>query len=152
MPVLYILLFISSSFYCYTNTLPLVLTNLFAATNGVIHLGVLQLVAISAVTQQPLKVNYTVSTLSGKVIKAADAVSIMEAAMKPQEVMVDIAYQDIKGRERITVKAGEPSVFTFTITPSKPKEAFEQANAAPRRLEDVLLERLQLELQKRLAQ
>ncbi|CAA6816948.1 MAG: Unknown protein [uncultured Thiotrichaceae bacterium] len=115
-------------------------------------MGVLQLVAISGVTQQPLKVNYTVSTLAGKVLKAADAVSIMEAAMKPQDVMVDIAYQDIKGRERITVKAGEPSVFTFTITPSKPKEAFKQANTAPNRLEDVLLERLQLELKKRLAQ
>lgn len=115
-------------------------------------LGVLQLVAISAVTQQPLKVNYTVSTLAGKVIKAANAVSIMEVAMQPQDVMVDIAYQDIKGRERMTVKAGEPSVFTFSITPSKPKEAFEQANAAPKRLEDVLLERLQLELQKRLNQ
>lgn len=115
--------------------------------------GVLQLIAVSGVDQKPLKVNFKVSTLKGKRLKTVTNVSVTELTLPPQDVLVDIAYEEMRGRERVTVKAGQPTVFTFTISPDINHAAalinqFQQQ--APRRLEEVLVERLQQELTKHL--
>ncbi|MEZ5449309.1 MAG: hypothetical protein R3E89_10045 [Thiolinea sp.] len=99
--------------------------------------GVLQLIAVSGVDQQPLKVNFVVSTLNGQRLKAADNVSVTEVALPPQDVLVDINYADMRGQERIQVKAGEPTVYTFTITPNQPAAPINQVQQqAPGSLEE----------------
>lgn len=115
--------------------------------------GVLQLIAVSGVNRQPLKVNFIVSTLNGQRLKAANNVSVTEVTLPPQDVLVDINYEEMRGQERITVKAGEPTVFTFTITPNNANNAAPIAQPqpqAPGSLEDMLLERLQQEIFKRM--
>ncbi|MEZ5534734.1 MAG: hypothetical protein R3F02_03850 [Thiolinea sp.] len=111
--------------------------------------GILQLIAVSGVTGQPLKVNFNVSTLNGQRLKAANDVSVTEVTLPPQDVLVDISYEDMRGQERIQVKAGEPTVFTFTITPNSANNTAPIPQAqpeAPRSLEEMLIERLQQEI------
>ncbi len=114
--------------------------------------GVLQLIAVSGVTQQPLKVNFSVSTLNGQRLKVANNVSVTEVSVPPQDVLVDIAYEEMRGQERIRVKAGEPTVFTFTVTPNNnaaaPIDQLQQQ--APQSMEEMLMERLQQEVLQRL--
>lgn len=115
--------------------------------------GVLQLIAVSGVNGQPLKVNFMVSTLNGQRLKAVNNVSVTEVTMPPQDVLVDISYEAMRGQERITVKPGEPTVFTFTITPNNANNAAPIAQPqpeAPGSLEDMLLERLQQEIFQRM--
>lgn len=114
--------------------------------------GVLQLIAVSGVNGQPLKVNFMVSTLNGQRLKAASNVSVTEVTMPPQDVLVDISYEEMRGQEQITVKPGEPTVFTFTITPNNTNAAApinRPQPQAPTSLEGLLLERLQQEIFKR---
>lgn len=114
--------------------------------------GVLQLVAVSGVNGQPLKVNFMVSTLNGQRLKAVNNVSVTEVTMAPQDVLVDISYEEMRGQERITVIPGEPTVFTFTITPNTANNAAPINSPqpdAPTSLEGLLLERLQQEIFKR---
>ncbi|CAA6823354.1 MAG: Unknown protein, partial [uncultured Thiotrichaceae bacterium] len=85
--------------------------------------GVLQLLAVSGINGQPLKVNFMVSTLNGQRLKAANNVSVTEVSMAPQDVLVDISYEEMRGQERIKVVPGEPTVFTFTITPNSANNA-----------------------------
>nr|CAA6803985.1 MAG: Unknown protein [uncultured Thiotrichaceae bacterium] len=113
--------------------------------------GVLQLIAVSP-NGQPLKVNFMVSTLNGQRLKAANNVSVTEVTMTPQDVLVDISYEEMRGQERIKVKPGEPTVFTFTITPNNTNVAApinRPQPQAPTSLEGMLLERLQQEIFKR---
>lgn len=113
--------------------------------------GILQLIAVSGVTRQPLKVNFMVSTLNGKRLKTANNVSVTELALPPQDVLVDIAYEEMRGQERIKVKAGEPTVFTFTVTPNNQAAPINQVQQqAPKSLEEMLMERLQQEILQRL--
>ena len=114
--------------------------------------GVLQLLAVSGATGQPLKVNFMVSTLNGQRLKAANNVSVTEVSMAPQDVLVDISYEEMRGQERIKVVPGEPTVFTFTITPNSANTAApinRPQPQAPTSLEGLLLERLQQEIFKR---
>ena len=113
--------------------------------------GVLQLIAVSGVTKQPLKVNFMVSTLNGQRLKVANNVSVTEVSVPPQDVLVDIAYEEMRGQERIRVKAGEPTVFTFTITPNNAAAPINQTQPqAPQSMEEMLMERLQQEVLQRL--
>lgn len=114
--------------------------------------GVLQLIAVNA-NGQPLKVNFMVSTLNGQRLKVVNNVSVTEVSMAPQDVLVDISYEEMRGQEQITVKPGEPTVFTFTITPNSANNTTpinRPQPQAPASLEGLLLERLQQEIFKRL--
>lgn len=114
--------------------------------------GVLQLIAVSGTNGQPLKVNFMVSTLNGQRLKAANNVSVTEVSMAPQDVLVDISYEEMRGQERIKVIPGEPTVFTFTITPNSANNTApinRPQPQAPTSLEGLLLERLQQEIFKR---
>lgn len=117
--------------------------------------GVLQLIAVSGVNRQPLKVNFSVSTLNGRRLKAANNVSVTEVSLPPQDVLVDIAYEEMRGQERIRVKAGEPTVYTFTITPNNnaaaPAPIDQMQQQAPQSMEEMLMERLQQEVLQRLS-
>ena len=115
--------------------------------------GVLQLIAVDGVNRQPLKVNFMVSTLNGQRLKTANNVSVTELSLAPQDVLVDISYEAMRGQERIKVKAGEPTVFTFTVTPNNTQQTApidQVQQQAPKSLEEMLLERLQQELRQRL--
>ena len=93
-----------------------------------------------------------VSTLNGQRLKAVNNVSVTEVTMAPQDVLVDISYEEMRGQERITVIPGEPTVFTFTITPNSANNAAPINSPqpdAPTSLEGLLLERLQQEIFKR---
>ncbi len=81
--------------------------------------GVLRLHAVSGVNRQPLKVNFTVSTAQGVLLQRFSNVSYAEVRMPPQAAVVAINYDTMQGVETIQVKPGEPTDYTFTISPKQ---------------------------------
>lgn len=81
-------------------------------------MGSLELHAISGVDGQPLPVDFTVTTLRGQIIRRFNEVAIADVAMPAQDVLVHIHYRGMKGTETIHVTAGNPTVYTFTVTPN----------------------------------
>lgn len=81
-------------------------------------MGSLQLHAVSGIDNSPLEVDFTVTDLRGNVLERFRRVAIAELSLPAQDVFVNIHYQGMRGRETIRVKAGAPTVYTFTVTPN----------------------------------
>ncbi|HPQ95755.1 MAG TPA: hypothetical protein PLN94_09230, partial [Thiolinea sp.] len=110
--------------------------------------GVLQLIAVNGVDQQPLPVSFSVLALNGQLLRNFEGVAFAELSMAPQDVLVNIDYRGMHGQERIRVTPGEPTVFTFTITPNNVANPVGQQPQPPQSLEGLLMDRLQQELQR----
>lgn len=88
--------------------------------------GVLQLKAVSGVDGRPLRVNFVVSTMQGELVRTFNNVSYGEVAIPPQDVRVEIHYEDMNGSEIITVKPDSPTLYTFTISPKQQRQQPQQ--------------------------
>lgn len=108
--------------------------------------GVLQLNAISGVDNTPLSVSFTVSTLDGRVLQRLNNVSSAEVNVPVGDVQVLINYKEMSGSEIINIKAGEPTVYTFTISPQT-SQMFQQQPSSP---EQQLINQIQQEITRRL--
>ncbi|MBK8454727.1 MAG: hypothetical protein WAQ53_03350 [Thiofilum sp.] len=85
-------------------------------------MGSLELHAVSGIDNSPLAVDFTVTDLRGNVLERFRRVAIAELSLPAQDVLVNIHYQGMRGRETIRVQAGAPTVYTFTVTPNDYEE------------------------------
>lgn len=129
--------------------------------------GKLRVVALAAEDGQPLQVNFTVSRPNGAIIQQFNHVAMAELAVPAQEVTVQFNYQGFQGEKRLQVTQGQTVTHTFNIKgthqpdppspvpapqpvpPQAPSPA-QQGQPQPGNLQDMLMQRLQQELNKRL--
>ena len=124
--------------------------------------GRLQLNAVSGVDGSPLRVNFVVTSMDGRAIKSFTNVAYGEVNLPPQDVRVQIRYEDMNGTEVIRVKPNEPTVYTFTISPKRQQQPQEQQPAQiqdpmqfpfvqpPPGVDENTLRQIQEEIQRRL--
>lgn len=132
--------------------------------------GRLRIAVLSADDGRPLMVDFTISRADGKVIETVDNISLTELSLPPQEYRVSFNYQGLQGSKLLTVSSGSTTSHTFNIRgvpqentpaqqfsvrqepPPTAQDNMQQAQPQPeqpRRIEDVLLNRLKEELEKR---
>ena len=123
--------------------------------------GKLRVVALSADDGSPIKVNFTIARLDGTVVDRINNVSLAELTLPPQEFVVSFDFQGFQGYKSLTVQPGQVSTHTFNIrgvsgqsqAPAPhmpPMDNFQQQQQQPQNVEDMLMQRLQDELQKHL--
>ena len=122
--------------------------------------GKLRVVALSADDGSPLRVNFTIARLDGSVVDRISNVSLAELTLPAQEFVVSFDFQGFQGYKSLTVQPGQVSTHTFNIrgvggqaqptNQPPPLDNVQPAQQQPQNVEDMLMQRLQEELQKHL--
>lgn len=123
--------------------------------------GRLRVVALSADDGSPIKVNFTIAQLDGSVVKRVNNVSLAEFTLPSQEFVVSFDFQGFQGYKSLTVQPGQISTHTFNIRgvsgqsqapepQMPPMDNLQQQQQQPQNVEDMLMQKLQEELQKHL--
>ncbi|SDZ82216.1 PEGA domain-containing protein [Thiothrix caldifontis] len=122
--------------------------------------GKLRVVALAADDGSPLPVNFTIARLDGTVVERANNVSLTELTLPAQEFVVSFEYQGFQGYKSLTVQAGQTLTHTFNIrgvNGEQPQAAMPPSEIPPAQqpqqqpnIEDLIMQKLQEELQKRL--
>ncbi len=121
--------------------------------------GRLRVVALSADDGTPIPVNFTIARLDGSVVERVNNVSLTELSLPAQEFVVSFDYQGFQGYKSLTVPPGQVLTHTFNIrgvsgqaqVPQElPQQQLPQQQPPQPTVEEMLMQRLQEELQKRL--
>ncbi|WGZ95158.1 MAG: PEGA domain-containing protein [Candidatus Thiothrix putei] len=117
--------------------------------------GKLRVVALAADDGSPLPVNFTIARLDGTVVERANNVSLTELTLPAQEFVVSFEYQGFQGYKSLTVQAGQTLTHTFNIRGVNGQAATPPADTPPLQppqpsVEEMIMQKLQEELQKRL--
>lgn len=128
--------------------------------------GKLRIMALSADDGRPLKVNFKVVGLDGTLLDSLSNVSRAELTLPAQEVVVSFDLNGFRGHKALTVTPGQISTHTFNIrgvsgqaqAPQEPPppenippaQAPQQPQSPQQTVEELLMQKLQEELQKHL--
>ncbi len=118
--------------------------------------GRLRVVALSADDGTPLPVNFTIARLDGSVVERVNNVSLTELSLPAQEFVVSFDYQGFQGYKSLTVQSGQTLTHTFNIRGVSGQAAMPPVDSVPPvqppqpNIEDMIMQKLQEELQKRL--
>ncbi len=130
--------------------------------------GKLRVVALSADDGSPLPVDFTVTRPDGAMVEQVNGVSLAELTLPAQEFIVSFDFQGFHGSKSLNVRPGQTVTHTFNIrgisNPAPPDNAqippfpplnIPQDNGQmqpqqPQSVEEIIMQRLQEEMQKRL--
>jgi hypothetical protein len=129
--------------------------------------GKLRIMALSADDGSPIKVNFKVVSLDGTLLDRISDVSRAELTLPAQEVVVSFDLNGFQGHKALTVTPGQISTHTFNIrgvsgqaqAPQEPPpppdnvptaQAPQQQQSPQQTVEELLMQKLQEELQKHL--
>jgi hypothetical protein len=119
--------------------------------------GRLRVVALSADDGTPIPVNFTIARLDGSVVERVNNVSLTELSLPAQEFVVSFDYQGFQGYKSLTVPPGQVLTHTFNIRgvsgsgQAPVPQALPQQQQPPQQtVEELLMQKLQEELQKHL--
>lgn len=135
--------------------------------------GKLRVVALSAEDGSPLPVDFTITRLDGALIDRINDVPMTELTLPAQEFVVSFNFRGLQGYKSLTVRPGQTTTHTFNIRgvnnnagnlpppdmgqmqPPMPQQAPPdmgqmQQPQQPQNIEEMLMQRLQQELQKHL--
>ncbi|MBO0614211.1 PEGA domain-containing protein [Thiothrix fructosivorans] len=128
--------------------------------------GKLRIMALSADDGKPIKVNFKVAGLDGAVLDSISNVSRAELTLPAQEIVVSFDLNGFQGHKALTVTPGQISTHTFNIrgvsgqaqAPQEPPppenippaQVQQQPQSPQQTVEELLMQKLQEELQKHL--
>ncbi len=128
--------------------------------------GKLRIMALSADDGSPIKVNFKVVGLDGTLLDRISNVSRAELTLPAQEIVVSFDLNGFQGHKALTVTPGQISTHTFNIrgvsgqaqAPQEqpppenipPAQAPQQPQSPQQTVEELLMQKLQEELQKHL--
>lgn len=81
--------------------------------------GILRLHAVSGIDGSPFPVNFRVTTRDGQVLHRIRRSAFAEVTVPSSVVIVHIRYKKMRGKERIRIKPGKKTDYTFTIRPNE---------------------------------
>lgn len=128
--------------------------------------GRLRIVALSADDGSPLPVDFTITRPDGSVIDRINDVPMTELTLPAQQLVVSFNFRGLQGSQTLNVRTGQTTTHTFNIRgvhgnradnpqPPMPQQAPPdmgqmQQPQQPQNIEEMLMQRLQQELQKHL--
>ena len=118
------------------------------------------LCALAADDGSPLPVTFTIARLDGSIIDSVSNVPVAEFTLPTEEFVASFDYQGRQGYKSLVVKGGQTHTHTFNIRTGQPQPVVQgdmmqlpepppvQMPQQPQNMEDMLMQRLQQELNK----
>lgn len=125
--------------------------------------GKIRLVALAADDGSPVPVSFTITRLNGSVVDSVNNVSVAEFVLPTEEFVASFDYQGRQGYKSLVVQGGQTHTHTFNIRAEQPAmqnnmnmpappmlDPQMQMQQQPQNVQDMMMQRLQEELQKHL--
>ena len=120
--------------------------------------GKLRVIALSADDGSPLQVDFTIKRRDGSTLEHLENVAMGELSLPAQEVIVSFNFRGLRGQEPLVIQPGQTTTHTFNIRevsnpapaalpPQQPQPQIQQQPMSP---EDIIRQRIQEEILKRI--